>query len=99
MAHGDGDLPVAALKALYAGESGALEILLEHRRYRVRLLRGQKPKVKLLFVLNEIARLGLGRVRTLERKRLLHKTHCSACRDALEECIDTHFVKPFCILQ
>ena len=78
MAHRYRNLPVAALKALHARERRALEVLLQCRGNRVRLLGRQKPELELLLVVNEVARLHL---RALANYDLFHdaihytKTH------------------------
>ena len=56
MSHRDWHLPVASLQALDTRERRTLEILLKRRCYRVRLLRRQKAKLKLLFVVDEVTR-------------------------------------------
>ena len=68
VAHGDGNLPIAALKALHTRKRRALEVLLQRRRYRVGLFRGQKAQMELLLVVDEIARLRLGGIRAVERQ-------------------------------
>ena len=69
MAHRYRDLPVAALKTLHARERRALEVFLERRGNRVRLLGRQKPELELLLVVNEVARL---RFRALANYNLFH---------------------------
>ena len=54
MAHRYRNLPVAALKALHARERGALEVFLERRGNRVRLLGRQETQLKLLLVVDEV---------------------------------------------
>ena len=66
VAHRDRNLPVAALETLHARERGPLEIFFERRGYGVRLLRGQEPEMELFFVVDEVARLGLHGIGTLE---------------------------------
>ena len=56
MPHRYRHLPVAALKALHTGERGTLEVLFKRRSYRVRLLRRQEAKLKLLLVVDEVSR-------------------------------------------
>ena len=67
MPHGDRNLTVAALETLHACERGTLEILLKCRRYRIGLFRGQKSKMKLLFIVDKVTRLCLDGIGTLKR--------------------------------